>query len=639
MASKGNRVLKVKTQKARKMDRDYGRSLKYQTLSNPQGTREEILPTKADVSAAEKGKKISSAEASEYNKQIDEARDSRVRKTKSAGTVRGARPEDVASMDKALDKPLKAPRQKVKEAKSRVEKTEKTYRVPKDGGYKTVKKTTKKVVQPSKYELEGIAKDKATNKLTERGEGIGLVPSLTVGSRKIVEAELNVVQKRAAGANRRRKEKEVEAGVVALAKRDKDLKPGQLSTSEKVYVKSGFGKGKKKMRPEVEAARDAEVKRQEKESKVREARKVDVGALEELPKGLPSTPGRPREREVTIDQAPQNERLSPKIQRRLGRKLKYNIERQEKSKGYKKAAAGSTKLADRLNTKAESKVRNADTRARAVARNEDLRRDALQANLLSSAVGKPKKERKKMRKSALGIIRPEKDVTLNSQGRVLHVDQPGVKAERTIVDPLAIDKKYSRVVPVGAPRLLDKIQSFGKDAKVSLKAGSNKPVTSESRLAAEEDPTKKFAADKRPKFEIVELNAPAKTTGLGLRGSSDEALYSVAKHVFGEKNAAQNMKHVRTFAQNLAKNNRHRGNADSLVSGMLSVFNKDTGPKLPKGSAPAPEHKPHIERQTFLRDSIKKHAKEAKGRASLAAENRQAKLTEIKEQQKLEQQP
>ena len=211
MASKGNRVLKVKTQKARKMDRDYGRSLKYQTLSNPQGTREEILPTKADVAAAEKGKHISSAEAAEYNKQIDDARESRPRKTKGVGTVRGVSAKDIASTEKAIEKPLKASRKEVKPLSTKEVKTTKTSRVPTKGGdYKTVKKTTTETVQPHRFEGLDVAQGKATNELTERGEGLGLVPGMSSGSRKIVEAELNVVQRRAAGANRRKKEKEIE---------------------------------------------------------------------------------------------------------------------------------------------------------------------------------------------------------------------------------------------------------------------------------------------------------------------------------------------------------------------------------------------------------------------------------------------
>jgi len=108
----------------------------------------------------------------------------------------------------------------------------------------------------------------------------------------------------------------------------------------------------------------------------------------------------------------------------------------------------------------------------------------------------------------------------------------------------------------------------------------------------------------------------------------------VAKHVFGERNAMKNMKHVRTFAQNLSRNNRHVGGEQALVSGMLGVLNKGIKPKTDANVNEHAEIDTHATRINTLKSSIKSHAKEAKGRASLKAEERAGKVAQIKAAEK-----
>lgn len=641
MASKGNRVLKVKTDKARKMDREYGRSLKYVTKSTPEGTAGvEKLPTKADVNLARKGKKITGEEATEYTRQIDEYNETRAKKS-SGGAIRGVSEAEKRSAEVAIERPLRANIPAPKEATVTRRAEVKVTKKKSKGGWKEVKKGKVIVEQPGKEDLASVAKSKAAAKLTKRAEGLGLVPGMSGGSRKIVESELGDVQKKSAAKGRRVREKEVEAGVASLAKKDKDLKPGQLSTPEKIYVKSGWGMGSgRQIAPHVEAARKEEVARQEKETKIRKARGVDVGQLEELPKGLPVSPGRPKEREVGIAPNEAGIRITPTTERKLGRKLRYNIVKSQTDKatpGYTKAAAGSEKQAKATNKAKEKKFKNTAKRSLAVARNVDMRRDEEKQALLTAAEGlgdspAEKKEKQRLTTKAETLIRPEKVDIKGKGGRIIASGvQLGPETTRTIVDPNALDKKYTRVVPLGAPRMMERIKGMGP---VSIKSGANAPVTDEKRMAKQADPKVQYASNKAPKLEIVPLNAPDKTTGLLLRGSHEEALHAVAKHVFGEKNAMKNMKHVRTFAQNLARNNRHVGGEQALVSGMLGVLNKGIKPKTDANVNEHAEIDTHATRINTLKSSIKAHAKEAKGRASLKAEERAGKIAQIKAAEK-----
>lgn len=680
MASKGNRVLKVKTDKARKMDREYGRSLKYVTKSTPEGTAGvEKLPTKADVNLAFKDRaaiKRRTADKSgkggidftqdlrdEYIKQIDEYNETRAKKS-SGGAVRGVKPEEKRSADVALERPLRANIPAPKEATVTRRAEVKVTKKKSKGGWKEVKKGKVIVEQPGKEDLASVAKSKAAADLTKRAEGLGLVPGMSSGSRKIVESELGDVQKKSAAKGRRVRQREDEEAIVKGIKRDKDLKPGQKSTLDVMK-----GRAKK-------AARKREID---------DARTVDVGysanqkqiesELKALPKsaGTRKRPGvtprslgltefgvssgtRPVEREVSIAPNEAGIRITPTTERKLGRKLRYNIVKSQTDKataGYKKSAAGSEKQAKDTNKAKQKKFKNTAKRSLAVARNVDMRRDEEKQALLTAAEGlkeglpyTPIEHTKGMQgpktstqaavdsltKKAETLIRPEKEDIRGKGGRIIATGvQLGPETKRTIVDPNALDKKYTRVVPLGAPRMMERIKNMGP---VSIKSGSNTAVTNEERMAKQSDPKVKYAANKSPKLEIVPLNAPDKTTGLLLRGSHDEALYSVSKHVFGEKNAMKNMKHVRTFAQDLARNNRHVGGEQALVSGMLGVLNKGIKPKTEANVKEHADIDTHATRINTLKSSIKAHAKEAKGRASLKAEERAGKIAQIKAAEK-----
>jgi|694.fasta_scaffold00177_6 hypothetical protein len=607
MASKGNRVLKVKTDKARKMDREYGRSLKYVTKGNPEGTAGvEKLPTKADVNLARKGKKITGEEATEYTSQIDEYNETRAKKS-SGGAIRGVSDAEKRSADVAVERPLKV-----------------NIPTPTD------------------------AKEKAAARLTKRAEGLGIVPGMSAGSRKVVESELGDVQKRSAAKGRRSRQREEEEAIVKGIKRDQDLKPGQKSTLDVMK-----GRAEKSAR----------------KRKIDDARTVDVGyaanqkqiegELKALPKsaGTRKRPGvtprslgltefgvssgtRPVEREVSIAPNEAGIRITPTTERKLGRKLRYNIVKSQTDKatpGYTKAAAGSEKQAKDTNKAKEKKFKNTAKRSLAVARNVDMRRDEEKQALLTAAEGlgdspTEKKEKQRLTTKAETLIRPEKVDIKGKGGRIIASGvQLGPETTRTIVDPNALDKKYTRVVPLGAPRMMERIKGMGP---VSIKSGANAPVTDEKRMAKQADPKVQYASNKAPKLEIVPLNAPDKTTGLLLRGSHEEALHAVAKHVFGERNAMKNMKHVRTFAQNLSRNNRHVGGEQALVSGMLGVLNKGIKPKTDANVNEHAEIDTHATRINTLKSSIKSHAKEAKGRASLKAEERAGKVAQIKAAEK-----
>lgn len=670
MASKGNRVLKVKTDKARKMDREKGRALKYTTKNTPEGTAGvEKLPSKADVNLARKDKKITRDEAAEYTREIDEYNENRAKKS-SGGAIRGVKPEEKRSADVALDRPLRVTLPEPKQAQVKRRAEVKVTKKKSKGDWKEVKKGKVIVEQPSKYELEGVAQSKASIKLTKRAEGLGIVPGMSGGSRKIVESELGDVQKKSAAKGRRRSEKEVEAGVLSSIAKDKDLKPGQLTSAEKIYVKSGFGVPEgKTVAPHVKAARDAEVAKQEKEAKIRKARGIDVSYdankaeiesdLKRLPKsaGTRKRPGvtprslgltefgassgtRPVEREVSIAPNEAGIRITPTTERKMGRKLRYNIVKSQKkdaSEGYTKAAAGSEIQAKATNKAKQKKFKNTQKRSLAVARNVDSRRDEEKQALLTAAESlgntkKEKKEKARLTQKAHSLIRPEKEDIMGKGGRIIASGvQLGPEVKRTIVDPNALDKKYTRVVPLGAPRMMERIKNMGP---VSIKSGSNTPVTDTKRMEKLADPKVASAGNKAPKLEIVPLKSPDKTTGLLLRGSHDEALYSVSKHVFGEKNALKNMKHVRTFALDLSKKNRHLGGEQALVSGMLGVLNKGIKPKTDQNAAEHKDIDTHAARINTLKSSIKAHAKEAKGRAALKAEERAGKIAQIKAEEK-----
>ena len=96
MASKGNRVLKQKTLKAKKMDLEAGRSSKYVSKNTPAGDTTAKLPSKSEVNEAYKNRAEIKARTgvdfdketkASYMSEINENNENRVRKSKTPGSV------------------------------------------------------------------------------------------------------------------------------------------------------------------------------------------------------------------------------------------------------------------------------------------------------------------------------------------------------------------------------------------------------------------------------------------------------------------------------------------------------------------------------------------------------------------------
>jgi len=107
-----------------------------------------------------------------------------------------------------------------------------------------------------------------------------------------------------------------------------------------------------------------------------------------------------------------------------------------------------------------------------------MRRDEEKQALLTAAEGlgdspTEKKEKQRLTTKAETLIRPEKVDIKGKGGRIIASGvQLGPETTRTIVDPNALDKKYTRVVPLGAPRMMERIKGMGP---VSIKSGANAP--------------------------------------------------------------------------------------------------------------------------------------------------------------------
>ena len=737
MASKGNRVLKQKTLKAKRMDLEKGRSSKYVSRGTPEGDTTEKLPTKSDVRQAYKERtsiKKRTADKSgkggidfskdlrdEYLAQIDEAKDSAVRKTKVPGAVTIRTGDDTRASKmttKELKKNLKTVKYTTasgKEVKKKVPKSKKvgellsrdnTKEALERPGIAHLGNVPPRATKEQEAKFGPAANDSriqalASNKLTQRAADMGFSAQQTSGTRKAIEAELSKETKKAGARERRRRQSEEEAGIVASIKRDRDLKPGQKSTAQKMRERVA----KKEKKKRVDDARTADLSYS--------ANKEGIEAsLKNLPKaptpkqtGLVgaakaegysvSTGGRPKEREVTIAPSEVNVRLGAGLQRRQSRKQKYNIMRAAglpgttagKAKGkvkknYQRAAAGaeSVKLSQDINIREELKSIRADERATQVARNVDAARDKAKAKKLeeiSKDTSLTAEQRAAAERSAHSIIRaPKTDVVSSGEAKhpknvykkingkrtlvhkkgdpvvpkgtvmLTHRDTPMV--ERTIVDPRAIDKKYTRQVPLGAPRVFDTVEAMRgsgpnkKRVKVELGAQrpmdensyeSGRPVDKQGRTRSQRaaDPTIAHAANKAPKLEVIEQKSPEIQSGLGMRYGHKEALFKVARHVWGEKavsnpeKAEKLMGHVQAFAKQHANANRHLGNHESLVAKMVGAISKPSSD---------PKRAKQIEAMTGM---IKAHGQSREEQTALATEKRNefyAKQKELDKQSK-----
>jgi hypothetical protein len=165
--------------------------------------------------------------------------------------------------------------------------------------------------------------------------------------------------------------------------------------------------------------------------------------------------------------------LSPGRRRKIERKAAYNARKSQESSivlgdirtkksrrittkdkitpGYKGAGLLGTRTSSAINAKNETESQKTDLRARKKAASIDSRRDALKKSLLKKAEKVEGPEKAKIEATAHSIIRePEK-----ADG-----SRPGPTKKITIDDERDLTKRYTREVPVGAPRKVERTSAM-----------------------------------------------------------------------------------------------------------------------------------------------------------------------------------
>jgi len=511
-----NRVMKQKTEKAKKQSRDAGEARKY-GVKDTAAYRKEMLHT------TERPKK---AEREAQDIEDAQSRD------KVAASIPG---------DKGKLKPLE------------IKPTD--YELKSSAGHQDVKPVVEKKAKRAQAERE---LGTGLSRVSKSGEIRSLVGVERKKAENILSANDKVLVKE---ANKR------------AAKRDEAVSKSDLT-------------------PEQKTARRQRVNaRFEREKKAKASAKVGTLPAAEAPatpKGKPQlTPGEgsagilnPGNIARTAGTLAQGKR------RRIERKAAYNAKKSGATKGYTEAAKLGTRQATAINARNEEVSVATDERARSKAARMDATKDQLKGSMFKRAEKLPAGSTKDaIVKTAESIIREPK-----VKGK-----RGGAKTTVTIPDSRDITKKYTREVPVGAPRKTELADSLkGERIKMS-NAGEISTQTARPKetpagiLGSHEDRlhrvTKDFqvpAGDKSHDIEPHHLRSylKAKATSANLKYNERDMLAAVyhAKHHAPEKYSAMHKEALLHRTKRIGQTNQQREKAAAKAKETRSM-NRPEGRK------------------------------------------------------------
>jgi hypothetical protein len=239
--------------------------------------------------------------------------------------------------------------------------------------------------------------------------------------------------------------------------------------------------------------------------------------------------------------------ISPRTRRRMERKAAYNAKRGNESgasAGYKKAALLGTRTSTVINAKNEKRSLGQDKRARQRAVNIDSEKDAVKkSNMARAKKMAPGKERANLVLSAQSMIREPEQVVLpadSGRNEVRLRRGPKKKVERP--DSADITKKYTRVVPMGAPRVTEAVAALGNE-RIKMDKGG----------------------------EISTQPARVTETPIGVMGSHEDRLHQLSKAIGGKNSPAVHIKHIRSYLKEKSGQSGVKYNERAAISALHSA--------------------------------------------------------------------
>jgi len=139
------------------------------------------------------------------------------------------------------------------------------------------------------------------------------------------------------------------------------------------------------------------------------------------------------------------------------------------TKGYKAAAKGGERTSNVLNERAEESSKKTDTLAREKAARLDANKDALKGSMLKRAekIADPTEKAAVIDKAESIIRQPKKADKKLKSGTVVRGERPGPTVSVTRADERDLTKSYTRDVPKGAPRVGEAVSAMDYPIKMT----------------------------------------------------------------------------------------------------------------------------------------------------------------------------
>jgi hypothetical protein len=139
------------------------------------------------------------------------------------------------------------------------------------------------------------------------------------------------------------------------------------------------------------------------------------------------------------------------------------------TKGYQEAAKGGARTSNVLNAKAEESSKKTDELARSKAARFDANKDALKGSMLKRAekIADPKEKSAIIDKAESIIREPKKADKKLKSGTVVRGERPGPTVSVTRADERDLTKSYTRDVPKGAPRIGEQVSAMDYPIKMT----------------------------------------------------------------------------------------------------------------------------------------------------------------------------